>query len=123
MWNTIGFQGAPGMWTHHQQGQQVYIQPPPDQLYLAEFDTIFMPAPLVATSDEDTQIIDPWARAVQFKAASYLLYKHQNLGQVGQMEAKYESLVPRIITTAGGIRFGNPYHVTFQRRVAAALGG
>jgi hypothetical protein len=123
MWNVIGFQGPPGVFTHHQQGQQIYVQTPPDQVYLAEFDTIFMPAPLVATTDVDTQVIDPWARAVQWKAAAYLLYKHQNLGQVGQMEAKYKAMVPEIIMTSGGIRFPNPYHSTFQRRVARAMGG
>ncbi|SRR5216684_337201 len=122
MWNVIGFQGPPNVFTHHQQGQQIYIQRPPDQVYLAEFDTIFMPAPLVATTDVDTQIIDPWARAVQWKAASLLLYKHQNFAQAQQLEVKYDTLVPRIITTAGGIRFPNPYHITLQRRVARAVG-
>lgn len=123
MWNVIGFVGPPSIFTHHQQGGQLYIQTPPDQIYLAEFDTVFMPAPLVANSDSDTQILDPWARAVQFKAAAYLLYKHQNLGQVGQMEAKYDAFVPRILTTSAGIRIPNPYHRTFQRRVASAAGG
>src|ERR1700719_3243959 len=104
MWNVIGFQGPPGVFTHHQQGQQIYIQTPPDQVYLAEFDTIFMPAPLVAATDVDTQIIPPWDRAVQFKAASYLLFKHQNFGQVRELKSEYDSLVPRIITTSGGIR-------------------
>lgn len=122
MWNVIGFQGPPGVFTHHQQGQQLYIQTPPDQVYLAEFDTIFMPAPLVAASDVDTQVIPPWDRAVQWKAASLLLYKHQNFAQAQQLEAKYDAMVPRIITTSGGIRFPNPYHATLQRRVARAMG-
>jgi hypothetical protein len=123
MWNVIGFQGPPGVFTHHQQGQQLYIQTPPDQVYLAEFDTIFLPAPLVSTTDIDTQIIDPWARAVQWKAASLLLYKHQNFAQAQALEAKYDAIVPRILTTASGIRFPNPYHSTFQRRVSRAMGG
>jgi len=117
MWTAGFFTGPPGLFTHHAQAQQLYIQTPPDQLYLAELDTIFLPAPLVATSDVDTQIIDPWARAVQFKAASYLLYKHQNFSQTNAMEAKYNSFVPQIITTSQGIRFRNVYDKTFQRRV------
>jgi hypothetical protein len=123
MWNVVGFVGPPGVFTHHQQGQQLYVQTPPDQVYVAEFDTVFMPAPLVGQMDSDTQVIDPWARAVQFKAAAYLLYKHQNFSQVGQMEAKYKSFVPEIITTSAGIRIPNPYHSTFQRRVARSMSG
>jgi hypothetical protein len=116
------FTGPPDVWSHHQQGQQAYIQRPPDQLYLSEWDVIFMPSPLVANTDSDTQLVDPWARAVQWKAASYLLEKHQNVGLASAREARYEALVPRIITTSGGIRIPNPYHRTFQRRVTG-MGG
>jgi len=123
MWSNSAQQGPPSIWTHHQQGQQVYIQTPPDQLYLSEWDCIFMPAPLVAQSDADTQLIPPWDRAVQWKAASLLLYKHQNFGQAQALEAKYDAMVPRIITTSGGIRIPNPYHSTFLRRVARTIGG
>ena len=123
MWANSAQVGPPSIWTHHQQGQQVYIQTPPDQLYLSEWDCIFMPAPLVAQSDADTQIIQPWDRAVQWKAASLLLYKHQNFQQASALEQKYEAMVPRIITTSGGIRIPNPYHTTFQRRVARTIGG
>lgn len=122
MWSTATFTGPPGTWSHHQQGQQFYVQTPPDQLYLAELDCVFMPAPLVATTDADTQLIEPWSRAVQWKAASYLLNKHQNFGQAAQMESKYDAVVPRVITTSGGIRIPNPYHKTFQRRVTG-MGG
>jgi hypothetical protein len=123
MWANNAQVGPPSIWTHHQQAQQIYIQTPPDQLYLAEFDAIFMPAPLVATTDVDTQIIPPWDRAVQWKAASLLLYKHQNFQQAQALETKYDAMVPRIITTSGGIRVPNPYHSTFQRRVARTISG
>jgi hypothetical protein len=123
MWANSSQVGPPSIWTHHQQGQQVYIQTPPDQLYLSEWDCIFMPAPLVATTDVDMQIVPPWDRAVQWKAASLLLYKHQNFGQAQALETKYDAMVPRIITTSGGIRIPNPYHSTFQRRVARTIGG
>jgi hypothetical protein len=124
MWSTATFTGPPGTWSHYQPGitPQIYIQTPPDQLYLAEFDCVFMPAPLVATTDADTQIIPPWTGAVQWKTASYLLNKHQNFGQAAQMDAKYDAFVPRVITTSGGIRIPNPYHKTFQRRVTG-MGG
>lgn len=116
MW-VHNFNAPPGVWSHHQQQQLVYIQPPPDQLYISEWDTVFMPAPLVAMSDVDTQLVDPWARAVQFRAAENLLVKLRNMGQVGAMAQKYDSFVPHIITTSGGIRIPNIYNRNFQRRV------
>ncbi len=121
-WATNTFQGPPFAFSHVHQDRKLYIARPPDQTYLAEFDCVFMPAPLVANTDEDTQLVDPWARAVQFKAAAYLLLKHQNQGVARGMEAQYMEFVPRIITTSGGIRISNPYHRTFQRRVMA-IGG
>ena len=115
VWTAQTFVGPPAAFSHHQQGQQVYIQPPADQLYVSEWDITFMPSPLVAVTDTDTQLIDPWARAVQYRAAELLLIKHQNSSQVSAMGAMYDSYVPRIITTSGGIRIPNPYNRNFQR--------
>ena len=117
MWASIAFNAPPGVWSHHQQQQLVYIQPPPDQLYAAEWDIVFMPSPLVAMTDLDTQIVDPWARALQFRAAENLLMKHRNWGEVNALGAKYDAFVPHIITTSGGIRIPNIYNRNFQRRV------
>jgi hypothetical protein len=111
------FAGPPGAFSHHQQQQIVYIQPPPDQLYLSEWDVVFMPSPLVAMTDNDTQIIDPWARAVQFGAAARLLLKLRNMGQAQAMEQQYATFVPHVISTSGGIRIPNIYNRNFQRRV------
>jgi hypothetical protein len=116
MW-VQNFNAPPGIWTHHQQEQLVYIQPPPDQLYLSEWDIIFLPAPLVANSDVDTQIKEPWGRALQFRAASYLLEKLRNSSQVIEMERRYSDMVPHIITTSSGIRIPNIYNRSFQRRI------
>jgi hypothetical protein len=76
-----------------------------------------MPSPLVAMTDLDTQIVDPWARALQFRAAENLLMKHRNWGEVNALGAKYDAFVPHIITTSGGIRIPNIYNRNFQRRV------
>ena len=124
MW-VSNFNAPPGIWTHHQQanhgygssGGDVYIQPPPDQLYIAEWDIVFLPAPLVALTDVDTQIVDPWARAVQYKASERLKIKHQNWGVVNALGQQYDTYVPRIITTSGGIRIPNIYNRNFQRRM------
>ncbi len=122
-WATTTFVQPPSVYNQHQQGQQVYIQAPPDQMYLSEWDVSFLPAPLVATTDVDTQLVDPWDKAVQFKAAAYLLYKHQNFGQVAALEDRYAHLVPHFITTSAGIRIPNPYHTTFARKVNRAFNG
>ena len=114
------FQNTPAKFSHHQQGQQIYIQPPPNQVYLSDWDVISLPQNLINLSDVDTQLIDPWARAVQFRASELLFMKMLNGGHPlsEKYGAKYESHVPRIITTSGGIRIPNPYDRTFQRRVS-----
>jgi len=116
MW-VHNFNAPPGVWSEHQQQRLVYIQPPPDQQYQSEWDIVFMPSPLVAMSDVDTQINDPWARAVQFRAAENLLMKLRNMGQVRDMGQRYEAFVPHVIQTTGGIRIPNVYNRNFQRRV------
>lgn len=115
MW-TFNFNAPPGVFTIHPQQNVVYIQPPPDQLYLAEWDIVYLPAPLVSTTDID-YLGDPWDLAVQFKAAEYLLMKHQNWGMVNSLAQQYEAYVPRIITTSAGVRIPNIYSRNFQRRV------
>ncbi len=79
--------------------------------------------PFQLLTDVDTQLVDPWDKAVQFKAAAYLLYKHQNFGQVAALEDRYAHLVPHFITTSAGIRIPNPYHTTFARKVNRAFNG
>jgi hypothetical protein len=115
MW-TFNFNAPPGVFSIHPQTTVVYIQPPPDQLYLAEWDIVFLPAPLVQNTDLD-YLGSPWDQAVQFKAAEYLLMKHQNWGMVNSLEQKYDAYVPRIITTSAGVRIPNIYNRNFQRRV------
>src|SRR5262249_7618149 len=121
-WVNLSNQGPPGLFTHVNQDRKVYIRNAPDQIYNSEWDTVFMTAPLVATTDSDAQMIEPWTAAVQFKACAYLLYKMRNFQEINAMESKYKELVPHIITTSGGIRIPNPYHKTIQRRVIG-MGG
>jgi hypothetical protein len=117
MW-VQNFNAPPGIWTVHPQlQQQVYIQPPADQLYLSEWDIVFLPVPLVATSDFDTSIIDPWNLSVQWRASELLLNKLRNSGQVTSMAKTYTETVPKIITGAQGIRIPNIYNRNFQRRI------
>lgn len=106
------------IFTIHEQTGKVLIQPPPDQPYVTEWDTLCLPQPLVATTDMDTQVIPPWSDAVQYYAAMLCLSKLQNFEQSDHYFKIYSARVPKIIVGAGGIRIPNPYHRTFQRRVS-----
>lgn len=116
-WTTM-FQSRPGIWTVHPQMQQIYMRPMPDQLYFSEWDVITLPNPLVNTTDVDNQVILPWNKAVQFRAAEFALLKNQNFEQANHYGELYAARVPRIITGTGGYRIPNPYNRSFQRRVA-----
>lgn len=106
------------IWTIHEQSGTVLIQPPPDQPYVSEWDVLAMPQPLVNPSDVDTDVIPPWSDAVQYWAAMLCLNKLQNFEQADHYFKIYSARVPKIIIGAGGTRIPNPYHRTFQRRVA-----
>jgi hypothetical protein len=112
------FNSRPGVWTIHQQMLQVYLRPLPDQLYISEWDVLCLPAPLVNLTDVDAQVMPPWNKAVQFRAAALALMKNQNFEQAQFYESKYDQRVPKYIMGAGGIRIPNPYNRSFQRRVS-----
>lgn len=105
-----GFQSYPGMFTIRPGENLVYVEPVPNQTYFSEWDVVSIAAPLVGLPDIDREIKNPYAQAVQFKAAEYLLMKHQNFQQASFYGQKYDLRVPRIIAGAGGIRIANPYN-------------
>jgi len=107
----------PAIWTLHQQTNVAFIQPVPDQLYICDWDVVRLPLPLVATTDIDSEVIYPWADAVQYWAAMLALNKNQNFGQASYYKGLYDLRVPRVITGAGGIRIPNPYSRSLQRRI------
>ncbi len=117
MRSQLFFTQRPIIWTIQEEMAFVLIQPPPDQGYQTEWDTIATPQPLVSTSDFDTQILAPANDAVQYYAASYCLNKLQNFNQAEYMLKLYSARVPKIIIGKNGFRIPNPYHRTFQRRV------
>lgn len=95
----------------------VMIQPPPDQPYQTEWDTISTPLPLSSPADYETQILPPANDAVQYYAAHYCLNKLQNFNQSEFMLKLYSARVPKIIIGKAGFRVPNPYNRSFQRRV------
>jgi hypothetical protein len=106
------------VWTINKQNSYVLIQPPPDQSYVTEWDTICLPIPLVLTTDPDMQLVPPYNDAVQYYAAYLCLLKLQNFEQAEFMLKLYSARVPKIIIGTGGVRIPNPYNKTFQRRAA-----
>lgn len=117
MRSQLFFTQRPIVWTIQEEQGLVFIQPPPDQAYQTEWDTICTPQPLVATTDFETQILGPCQDAVQYYAAHYCLNKLQNFNQAEEMLKLYSARVPKIIIGKNGFRIPNPYHKTFQRRV------
>jgi len=105
-----GFQSYPGMFTIHVGDNLVFMQPTPNQQYFSEWDVVKSAEPLVGLTDIDREIKDPFCQAVQYKAAAYLLMKHQNFQQAEFYEQKYDQRVPRIISASGGVRIANPYN-------------
>jgi hypothetical protein len=118
MRSLLNFNQRGAIWTIHEQAGIVLIQPPPDQAYVSEWDVLCLPMPLVNTTDNDAQVIPPWSDAVQYYAAMLCLSKLQNFEQANHYFQIYSARVPKIIIGAGGTRIPNPYHRTFQRRVA-----
>ncbi len=116
--STTLFNSLPGIWSIHPQDLQVYLRPPPDQLYLSEWDMLSLPSPLVNPTDVDVQVRPPWNKALQYRAAALALSKHQNFEQAQYYDQKYDQRVPRYIIGAGGIRIPNPYNRSFQRKIA-----
>lgn len=104
-----GFTSRPGIWSIMQGERQAYMQPTPDQTYESEWDCVRLAEPLHGLHQLDHDIPRPFNMAVQFRAASLLLMKHQNFNQSEYYEHKYDAYVPRIIAGAGGVRMQNPY--------------
>jgi hypothetical protein len=106
------------VWTINQQVGYVQIQPPPDQTYITEWDTICLPLPLINPGDADLQLLPVYAEPVQYYAAHLCLLKLQNFQQAEFMLKLYSARVPKTIISTGGVRIPNPYNKSFQRRVS-----
>jgi hypothetical protein len=117
MRSQLFFTQRPIVWTIQEEAGLVLIQPPPDQGYQTEWDTIATPTPLAVNTDNDTQILAPANDAVQYYAAHYCLNKLQNFNQAEFMLKLYAARVPKIIIGKNGFRIPNPYHKSYQRRV------
>ena len=108
--------GQPAAWSNYTEANLFYLYPIPDQNYTLEIDAIVIPNPLVNTTDNDLQIVDPMADCVEYYAAHLALLKAQNFEQAEYYHKKYKGRQMEVQLTRQSRRITNPYQ-TFWRRL------
>ena len=110
-----GNTGYPQAWTNHDEMNLIFMQPVPDQPYITEVDAITMPVNLATTASSDTQLILPFADAVQWYGAYVAMIKLQNLDQADFFSKKYELRIRSIRATRQDRRNPNIYQQSYRR--------
>ena len=99
--------GRPIAFSQYGQGQ-IYVQPVPDQLYVAELDTVVLPDPLV--NDNSVEVIqDPYTTPVKYYAAFQAKYQEQSYGEAEIFQAQYNKQVQAVLNSTFTRRMYNPY--------------
>jgi hypothetical protein len=101
------FTGRPAVWTRYGQGT-VYVSPVPDQTYVAEWDSVVMPAPLVNNTDVET-INFPYSEAIQYYAAYKAKYKEQSYQEAQMIHDEYLRSIQVAIRSAMTRRIPTAY--------------
>jgi hypothetical protein len=104
-WQT--FTGRPAVWTRYGQGT-VYVSPVPDQTYVAEWDSVVMPASLVSGNDVET-INFPYSEAIQYYAAYKAKYKEQSYQEAQMFHDEYLRSIQVAIRSAMTRRIPTAY--------------
>jgi hypothetical protein len=86
-----------------------YLSPVPDQNYAIEVDTVVRPVPLVAMSDLETSIPEPWQDPVPFYASHIAKYKEQSYGEAELFKNQYLSKVQNVLSSTFTRRMPDPY--------------
>jgi hypothetical protein len=107
--------GQPAAWSNYTEANLWYIYPVPDQAYALEIDAVVLPNPLVLSTDNDLQIIQPMADCVQYYASWLALLKLQNFEQAEYMSKKYEARFGQIQRTRQTRRMANVYQTVWRR--------
>lgn len=108
--------GYPTAFTNHDEMNQIYLFPIPDIKYLMEWDALTLPTALVNGTDNDTQILQPMADAVQWWASYLGLVKLQNFDQADYFRKAYLARMKEIKATRQDRRIGNIYRATFRKQ-------
>lgn len=99
--------GRPIAFSQYGQGQ-IYIQPVPDQTYVAELDCVVLPDPLVNDNSVEV-IIDPYTQPVKYYAAYMAKYQEQSYGESEIFQAQYAKQVQAVLNSVFTRRMYNPY--------------
>lgn len=102
--------GRPVAYSQYGQGQ-IYIQPVPDQTYVAELDCVVLPDPLVNDNSVET-IIDPYTQPVKYYAAYMAKYQEQSYGEAEIFQAQYAKQVQAVLNSVFTRRMYNPYSIS-----------
>ena len=86
-----------------------YLSPVPDQNYAIEVDTVVRPDDLVALSDPEINIPQPWQDPVPYYAAHIAKYKEQSYGEAELFKNQYLSKVQNVLSSTFTRRMPDPY--------------
>ena len=86
-----------------------YLSPVPDQNYAIEVDTVVRPVPLVALTDVETNIPEPWQDPVPFYAAHIAKFKEQSYGEAELFKNQYLAKTQNVLSSTFTRRMPDPY--------------
>lgn len=86
-----------------------YLSPIPDQNYAVEIDTVVRPDDLVALSDPEINIPQPWQDPVPYYAAHIAKYKEQSYGEAELFKNQYLAKVQNVLSATFTRRMPDPY--------------
>lgn len=99
--------GRPVAFSYHGQGT-IYIQPVPDQTYVAELDTVYLPNELV--NDNSIEVLnDPYTSCVKYYAAYLAKYQEQSYGEAEIFQAQYAKQIQAVLNSVFTRRMYSPY--------------
>lgn len=104
----INYQGQPVIYSMYGPNKY-FVAPVPDQDYVTELDTVVRPTDLVALSDIDTDIVDPWKDPVLFYAAYMAKFKEQSYGEAELFKQQYVQQLQNVLSTTFTRRMPDPY--------------
>lgn len=86
-----------------------YLSPVPDQNYAIEVDTVVRPVPLVALTDVEINIPEPWQDPVPFYAAHIAKFKEQSYGEAELFKNQYLAKTQNVLSSTFTRRMPDPY--------------
>jgi len=86
-----------------------YLSPIPDQNYAIEVDTVVRPDDLVALSDPEINIPQPWQDPVPYYAAHIAKYKEQSYGEAELFKNQYLAKTQNVLSSTFTRRMPDPY--------------